>query len=92
LNRIHYRTAAKRKALAGLIGFLERHATHMDSPTYERAGWPISSGPMESFCKQLGGRLKGPGMRWSIRNVTPMAALVSLWANDEWETYWNQVA
>jgi len=31
-------------------------------------------------------------MRWSIRNVTPMAALVSLWANDEWETYWNQVA
>ncbi len=92
LNRIHYRTAAKRKALAGLIGFLERHATHMDYPTYERAGWPISSGPMESFCKQLGGRLKGPGMRWSIRNVTPMAALVSLWANDEWETYWNQVA
>jgi len=44
----------------------------------------ISSGPMESFCKQLGLRLKGPGMRWSTSSIDPMAALVSRWALDNW--------
>jgi hypothetical protein len=37
---------------------------------------------MESFCKQIGLRLKGPGMFWSVRNVTPMAMLVSRWSLD----------
>ena len=37
---------------------------------------------MESFCKQIGLRLKGPGMFWSVRNVTPMAMLVSRWTLD----------
>jgi len=39
---------------------------------------------MESFCKQLGLRLKGPGMRWSTSSIDPMAALVSRWALDNW--------
>jgi len=43
---------------------------------------------MESFCKQLGQRLKGPGMRWNRQNVGPMAALVTLWAQDRWDDYW----
>jgi len=41
---------------------------------------------MESFCKQLGQR---PGMRWSIPNVGPMAALVSLRMQDQWNAYWQ---
>jgi hypothetical protein len=45
---------------------------------------------MESFCKQLGQRLKGPGMRWSIPNLNPMAALVCLWMQDEWDNYWRK--
>ena len=47
---------------------------------------------MKSFCKHLGPRLKGPGMRWKTTNVTPMATLVSLWANDQWQNYWKQSA
>jgi len=50
----------------------------MDYPRYRREGIPISSGPMESTCKQLGLRLKGPGMRWREDNLTPMATLISL--------------
>ena len=92
LKRIHYRKNSKQKTLTSLIKFFVRHASLMDYPAYEKAGWPISSGPMESFCKQLGTRLKGPGMRWSVTNVNPMAALVSLWANDEWDRYWKNTA
>jgi len=31
-------------------------------------------------------------MRWSKHNVTPMAALVSLWSNGEWDGHWQTVA
>mgnify|MGYP007030112761 FL=1 len=37
---------------------------------------------MESFCKQIGLRMKGPGMRWNQANVSPMASLVSRWSLD----------
>ena len=92
LRRVRYKDSERQEALDALLTFLRRNANRMDYPTYERAGWPVSSGPMESFCKQLGQRLKGPGMRWSMRNIDPMAALVSLWANEEWDTHWQSAA
>jgi hypothetical protein len=92
LRRVRYKDAARQEALEALLGYLQRNANRMDYPTYERAGWPISSGPMESFCKQLGQRLKGPGMRWNADNVTPMATLVSLWADGEWDQHWQHAA
>jgi hypothetical protein len=79
---LHYPQLEKQTALLELIRFLDKHADRMDYPAYEREGLPISSGPMESFCKQVGLRLKGPGMHWSTRNVTPMAMLVSRWSLD----------
>ena len=92
LRRVRYKDRERQEALAALLTFLRRNSDRMDYPRYERAGWPISNGPMESFCKQLGRRLKGPGMRWSIGTVNPMAALVSLWSNEEWDTYWHPAA
>ena len=90
LRRVRYKDLARQEALEALLGYLDRHADRLDYPTYERFGYPISSGGMESFCKQLGQRLKGPGMRWSIPNVNPMAALVCLWTQDEWDNYWRK--
>jgi len=92
LRRVRYKDRDRQEALEGLLTFLRRNADRMDYPTYERAGRPISNGSMESFCKQLGQRLKGPGMRWSMRNIDPMAALVSLWVNEEWDTHWQSAA
>ena len=92
LRRVRYRDPSRQAALDALLGYLDRQADRMDYPTYERAGYPISSGPMESFCKQLGQRLKGPGMRWSHENVDPMSALVSLWVHDEWDSYWQKAS
>lgn len=90
LRRVRYKDPERQEALEALLGYLDRQADRLDYPRYERAGWPISSGPMESYCKQLGGRLKGPGMRWSQENVNPMAALVTLWSQDRWDDYWRQ--
>jgi len=64
----------------------------MDYPAYVRQGWPIGSGAMESFCKQLARRLKGPGMRWSLSNIDPMAALVSLYNCDQWQQAFPKAA
>lgn len=82
LRRTRWRyepSSPARRGLEQLLGYLERHAPHLDYPAYIRRGWPISSGPMESACKQLGLRLKGCGMRWNQENVTPMARLVCRW-------------
>lgn len=77
---LHYRELDKQRAVLDLARFLDKHAPRMDYPAYDEADLPVSSGPMESFCKQIGARMKGPGMRWCTRNVTPMAMLVSRWS------------
>jgi hypothetical protein len=81
-----------RRAMKPLLTYLRRQQQRLDYPRYEAQGWPISSGPMESHCKQLGRRLKGPGMRWHTQNVDPMAALVCLWTDDRWDNAWRIVA
>lgn len=92
LRHARYANPDRQKGVDVLRGYLLRHADRLDYPTYTAQGWPISSGPMESFCKQLGLRLKGPGMRWSVENINAMATLVSLWTNDEWDRRWQAAA
>ena len=75
-----YQDPTQQRAVLELVRFLQRHEQQMDYAAYEKQNWTISSGPMESFCKQIGQRMKGPGMRWSVKNVTPMAAMVSRWS------------
>ena len=92
LRHAKYSDPDRQVAVDALRAYLLKNAERLDYPTYKANGWPISSGPMESFCKQLGQRLKGPGMRWSLQNIDPMATLVSLWANQEWDTHWQPAA
>ena len=92
LRHAKYADSDRQAAVDALQGYLLRNADRLDYPTYKANGWPISSGPMENFCKQLGQRLKGPGMRWIMRNIDQMATLVSLWANQEWDGHWKPAA
>lgn len=92
LRRARFQRDEQQEALQKLLGYLDRHAERMDYPRYRREGLPISSGPMESTCKQLGLRLKGPGMRWNRENIDPMAALISLWADGRWDRHWQNKA
>ncbi len=56
-----------------------------DERGHRREGLPICCGPVESNCKQLGRRLKGPAMRWRTDNLIPMAHPLSLWTNQRWD-------
>jgi hypothetical protein len=89
LQHARFRSPQQQAALRQLLGYLQRHEHGMDYPRYRREDIPISSGPMESTCKQLGRRLKGPGMRWRCDNLTPMAHLISLWLDQRWNNYWQ---
>ena len=79
---LFYTDLKHQRAVLDLCRYLDKHAAKMDYPRFEREEILIHSGFMESFCKQMGLRLKGPGMRWSVRNLTAMATLVSRWAVD----------
>lgn len=92
LRHARYAQADRQKSVEQLRRYLYKNADRLEYPAYKSEGYPISSGSMESFCKQLGQRMKGPGMRWNAYNVTPMATLVSLWANQEWDRHWKTVA
>lgn len=78
----HYRDLSHQSAALRVMALLDKHSDQMEYPRYQREGLPIGSGPMESMCKQLGLRMKGPGMHWAARNVTPMAMLVTRWSID----------
>lgn len=92
LRRARFRSDPAQQALNQLLGYLGRHRERMDYPRYRREGLAISSGPMESTCKQLGTRLKGPGMRWREPNLEPMAKLLSLWQTQQWNQHWTIAA
>lgn len=92
LRHARYAEPDRQKSVEVLRRYLHKNSDRLAYPAYKSRGYPISSGTMESFCKQLGQRMKGPGMRWNIGNVTPMATLVSLWSNDEWDRHWKTVA
>ena len=77
-------------ALDELIGYVTPNADRMDYPIYRAEGLSIGSGPIESACKRLvGGRLKGPGMRWSVRGADAILALRITWLNGQWRTLWD---
>jgi hypothetical protein len=91
LRHARYAEQDRQKSVEQLRRYLYKNSDRLAYPEYKSKNYPISSGTMESFCKQLGQRMKGPGMRWNLNNVTAMATLVSLWANKEWDRHWKNV-
>jgi hypothetical protein len=75
-----YRKPSQQRAVLDACRFLDKHAKEMAYARFRSEGLPIDSGMMESHCKQLGLRMKGPGMRWKTSNVESMANLVSRWS------------
>lgn len=84
-----HRSGPKHEALKSLRNFIVKHAAMMDYPKFRVLGYDCGSGPTESQCGQLTGRLKGPGMRWDKSNAEAMMALLSICHSDQWDTYWK---
>jgi hypothetical protein len=70
--------------------YLSSRREQMDYPTFQRAGWPIGSGIVESGNKVvMQARLKGAGMHWKPENVNPVLALRMALYNERWQENWQ---
>lgn len=84
-----HRTGAKREALDSLRDYVAKRVAMTDYPRFRQLGYDCGSGPTESLCGRLTGRLKGPGMRWDASNAEAMMALASLYHSGLWRVYWK---
>jgi hypothetical protein len=71
------------------LTYLQKREAHMQYSSYQKAGWPIGSGSVESANKVVvEARLKGAGMRWERENVNPMLVLRNAVCNRRWNETW----
>jgi len=84
------RRGKKRKALAGLIGYVGKNAEQMRYGVFRALGYDIGSGAVEGACKHvIGSRLKQAGMRWIRSGSSATLALRTCWLNQEWNDFWS---
>jgi len=81
----------QQKGVREHLGYLRKRDVQMQYPQFQRNGWPIGSGMVESANKNVvEARLKGPGMHWERRNVNPMLALRNAVCNQRWRETWQK--
>ena len=72
--------------------YLQRRLEMIDYPYFQRIGYPIGSGSVESAHKQVvQRRFKQAGMRWAPQNVDPLLALRDLTCNQRWSEGWDHI-
>lgn len=83
---------AKRRALDGLINYLQPKLDRTAYPSYRNKNWQIGTGMIESTAKQLVGlRIKGPGMHWCKHGATAITALRAQDLNNNWHRLWKNL-
>jgi hypothetical protein len=81
---------AKRKALAGVAGYLHRNRAYMRYDHYLAQGWPIASGPVEGACKNLiKDRMERSGMRWTEAIAEALLQLRAIYLSGDFDPYWS---
>ncbi len=74
------------------LQYLSKRQALMQYPEYQRQGWPIGSGVVESANKVvMQARLKGAGMHWHPSHVNPMLALRTAVCNERWDEAWREL-
>lgn len=72
------------------LGYLRKREALMQYPQFQRQGWPIGSGMVESANKLVvEARLKGAGMHWERSHVNPLLALRNGVCNQRWQETWH---
>ena len=85
-------TPPQQPEAAEALAYLEKRVAQMDYPAYQRAGWPIGSGSVESANKVVvEARLKGAGMHWADTHVNPMLSLRNAVCSDRWAEAWQEI-
>jgi len=83
------RSPVKRQALDQLTNYVAPRVEMLNYKEFLSKGYEIGSGPTESFCKTLTGRLKGSGMRWDKPNAEALMALAAIRQSNLWKRYWK---
>jgi len=82
--------AGKPEVMGEHVRYLRKRMASMQYPTFQKAGWPIGSGMVESGNKLvMQARLKGAGMHWKPEQVNPMLALRMNLCNERWNEGWS---
>lgn len=83
------RSRRQREQADRLLSYIGERKPMLCYARCDEHGWDVGSGPMESMCKQITRRLKGPGMRWDRPNIQAMAALECLYQSGQSDDYWK---
>jgi hypothetical protein len=87
--RKHTRGRARRKAVDGLLNYVSDRREMIRYPEFLAHDWQIGSGPMESQCRVVPDRVKGPGKRWDADNAEAVMALEALHQSRQWAALWQ---
>jgi len=92
LSFLAMRTPRNAKALADLVGYLQKHAHEIiDYGRRQATGKPVGSGRMEKAVDQVVGiRQKKKGMSWSQIGSHALALLKIAELNGQWQQLWSQ--
>jgi len=81
------------KAQRETLGYLEARLDELQYPQFIAQGLPIGDGAVESANKLVvEARLKGSGMHWERKNVTPMVALRTALCSKRWAAAWAGIS
>lgn len=83
------RGPAKRKAVDGLLHYVSDRREMIRYPEFLAHGWQIGSGPIESQCRVVPDRVKGPGKRWDADNAEAVMALEAVDQSNLWSKLWD---
>ena len=78
---------ARRKETDRLIEYISDRREMIRYPQFLANGWRIGSGPMESQCRVVPDRVKGPGKRWDADNAEAIMALEAMYRSGQSNAY-----
>ncbi|NES01222.1 MAG: ISKra4 family transposase, partial [Symploca sp. SIO1B1] len=86
INMDHLCTSAELEALIQVQSYLQTHHEHIRYSRFDKHGYPLGSGMVESACKWLiQQRFKGVGMRWSDDGCKHLLQLRVLMVNQAFD-------
>lgn len=83
------RSPAKRKAADGLLHYVSERREMIQYPMFLANRWQIGSGPMESQCRVVPDRVKGPGKRWDTDNALAVMEYEALYQSRQCPDFWK---
>jgi hypothetical protein len=91
LRRLRPKGGEARKLVRDARRYFTTNTARMRYSEFERHGYHIGSGVVESACGHvIGQRQKLAGMRWSLAGAAAILALRTLVINQRWRQFWSQ--